>query len=228
MPKRAKKRSRRHPSPKPKQLSQRSDRLLYDVLMMGNTAALLDEDARWNDGWRELTQSMAVVESLLAHTRSLIEFLYPPKRVTSKNRRKRGEIFALDYCATGWHAQGGKELATLRKAIDRDIVHLSLAELPATRSGEYARLVATLRGAISAFLDDATGLPVQTRTAIRAALDPDRGPARAGDTTRVSMPIPAMPVPRRANGQPARTSARAIRPKKPAGGEPLEVLRRAR
>ncbi len=228
MPKRAKKRPRRLALPTPNQLSERSDRLLYDVLMMRNTAALLDEDASWNEGWRELTQSMAVVESLLAHTRSLIEFLYPPKRVTSKHRRKRGEVFALDYCRAGWHAPRGKELAKVRKAIDRDIVHLSLAELPATRSGEYARLVATLRGAISAFLDDATRLSTQTSTDIRAALDPERAPARVGETTRVSMPIPAMPLPRRANGRPAQTPARAIRPKEPSPDEPLEVLRRAR
>jgi hypothetical protein len=206
MAKRATKRSDASRLPSLVAFGARTDRLLYEVLMLGNTAALLDEEAPLDEGWRELTQSMAVVESFLAHAGSLLDFLYPPKRVVKHNRRKRGEIFAFDYCRPGWQAGAWEDLGAVRKAIQRDLAHLSLAELPATSVGEYARMVAMLRRALAGFLEHADGMPGQTKAQIRTALERERArgrlirasrPATSTAATSVAgTPVAAAPAPR--------------------------------
>jgi hypothetical protein len=206
------------------QLGERADRLLYDVLMLGNTAALLRDQVH-RGGWRELTQSMAVVESFLAHTRSVLDFLYPPKRVTKKNRRKKGEIYALDYCVPGWRAKAWKDIGTVRKAIDRDLVHLSLAELPATRSGEYARILTTLRGALSAFLDEAGNLRGPAKAQIRAALDRGDASAHTDDTERAPAAGSETSPRRRSTDRPSRARVVAAPAGTRARGRALQAPR---
>jgi hypothetical protein len=186
------------PPPTPAQLRERADRLLYEVLMLCNTAALLDQDRGANDGWQELTQYMALVESFLTHTRSLLGFLYPPRRVLEHNRRKPSEIYALDYCGSSWRARRWNEVATVRSTIRRDVRHLSFAGLPVAPSGEYARVVAALKTSLCSFLDDASGLSVVAKSRLRAALDQSAAAAGgAEDSPRPSMPVPAIPVPSR-------------------------------
>ncbi len=166
--------------------------------MLCNTAALLDEDEGRNDGWKELTQYMTVVESFLIHTRSLLGFLYPPKRMLEKNKRKAGEVYALDYCNPSWRGRPWKEITSVRATIRRDIVQLSLARLPVARSGEYARVVAALKAGLSSFLDDAERLSAGAKTQLRAALERSGGSAgKRADAAHLPMPIPAIPVPSR-------------------------------
>ncbi len=166
--------------------------------MLCNTAALLDENAGRNDGWKELTQYMTVVESFLTHTRLLLGFLYPPKRVLEKNKRKRSEVYAFDYCDPSWRARPWKEIATVRATIRRDIRQLSLARLPVARSGEYARVVAALKASLASFLDDAERLSAGAKAQLRTALERSGGGAgKRADAAHVPMPIPAIPVPSR-------------------------------
>jgi hypothetical protein len=186
------------PRPTPAQLRERADRLLYEVLMLCNTAALLDEDSAGKDGWRDLTQYMALVESFLTHTRSLLGFLYPPKRVLRRNKRKASEVYALDYCGSSWRARRWNEAASVRSTIRRDVLHLSLAGLPVARSSEYGRVVAALRTSLWSFLDDASGLSVSAKSRLRAALEQGAaGASSHAGAAQVSMPAPAIPVPRR-------------------------------
>ena len=179
-------------APTPEHLAHGANRLLYEVLMMSNAAALLDEEQPGDSSWEELTRYMAVVESFLTHTHSLLSFLYPPKRARLAKPSKRRPI-AADYCAEGWRARPWKGVAAVRKTIARDVRGLSFAELPAARSWEYARLVAALRGSLSWFLDEAQGLSPQVHQQIRSVIDG----ARNGDGA-FNPSIPAMPLPTRA------------------------------
>lgn len=180
------------------QLRERAERLLYEVLMLSNTAALLDEDTGAHEGWRELTRYMAVVESFLADTHSLLRFLYPPRRVLERNKRKPAEVFALDYCGATWRARPWARVGKVRATIRADMQHLSLAALPVTRSEEYARVVVALRTSLASFIDDAQLLSARSRSRLRAALEVSaRAPAGLG-SARPAMPVPAIPVPRRA------------------------------
>ena len=82
--------AQRRPVPRHRSFANERERLLYEVLMLSNTAALLDEDVGTYEGWRELTRYMAVVESFLAHTHSLLRFLYPPRRVLDTQQAQAG------------------------------------------------------------------------------------------------------------------------------------------
>jgi hypothetical protein len=174
------------------ELAQGANRLLYEVLMMSNAATLLDEEQPWDSDWEGLTRYMAVVESFLAHTHSLLSFLYPPKRLRRARGPKR-RVLAADYCGEGWRARPWKGVGAVRKTIARDLAGLSFAELPAARSWEYARLVAALRGSLSWFLDDAQHLPPEVHEQIRTVI----AGARQGGTP-ANPSIPAMPLPTRA------------------------------
>jgi hypothetical protein len=185
-------------SPTAAELRERAQRLLYEVLMLCNTAALLDEEGRRHEGWRELTRYMAVVESFLVHTHSLLGFLYPPKRVLQKNNRKPAEVYALDYCGASWRARPWAKIGRVRATIRQDLRHLSLARLPVARSEEYARVLAALKTSLSSFLDDAELLSVTSRSRLRAALEESGGNSIGRlHSTPVQMPVPAIPVPSR-------------------------------
>jgi hypothetical protein len=194
-------------SPTPAQLRERAERLLYEVLMLSNTAALLDEHTGASDGWKELTSYMAVVESFLLHTHSLLGFLYPPKRVLRKNKRKPDEVYALDYCGASWRARPWAHIDRVRATIRQDALHLSLARLPVTRSDEYARVLVALRRSLSSFLDDADRLSVSSRSRLRAALEESGGGGgrRHDDAAHPSARIPAIPVPSRFLGTESRS-----------------------
>jgi hypothetical protein len=186
--------------PTPAQLRERGERLLYEVLMLSNTAALLDEDVRAHEEWRELTRYMAVVESFLVHTHSLLRFLYPPRRVIDRNKRKPAEVFALDYCGATWRARPWARVGKVRATIRQDMQHLSLARLPVARSEEYGRVVAALKTSLASFVDDAQLLSSRSRSRLRTALEESAGGtrgARGVDAAPPPIPVPAIPVPRR-------------------------------
>jgi hypothetical protein len=225
------------------EVGRRSDRLLYEVLMLRNTATLLEHGIESHQGWRELTESIAVVESFLTQTRSLLGFLYPPKRVIAGKRRKRGEVFAMDYCAAGWRAPRWAGARSVRAAAGRDIARLSIDQLPRTGTGEYAGIVSTILGAIALFLADADGLSEHTRSHLRDALQHDRArpqataaavaptvaasvppataPAKAPHTVEGAIPIATAPVRHRAPGAHVREGPVSGRLAKPVPGGPV-------
>jgi hypothetical protein len=184
-------------APTPAQLRERAERLLYEVLMLANTAVLLDEDGGAHEGWRELTRYMTVVESFLVHTHSLLRFLYPPRRVLDRNKRKPAEIFALDYCGASWRARPWARVGKVRSTIRDDMLHLSLARLPVARSEEYARVVVALKTSLSSFIDDAQLLSSRSRSRLRAALEESGGAGPSVEAARAPVPVPSIPVPRR-------------------------------
>ncbi len=196
-------------APTAEELARGANRLLYEVLMMSNAAALLDEEHPWEGGWEGLTRYMAVVESFLVHTHSLLSFLYPPTRARRARGAKR-RVVAADYCADGWRARPWKGVGAVRKTIARDVAGLSFAELPAARSWEYARLVAALRGSLSWFLDEARALPPDVRKQIQGVID------GSGNGNGAFTPaIPAMPLPTRAG-----LATSGIAPGELPGGRP--------
>jgi len=183
--------------PTPGQLRERGERLLYEVLMLSNTAALLDSDTGAHEDWRELTRYMALVEAFLVHTHSLLRFLYPPRRVLDRNKRKPAEVFALDYCGTSWRARPWARVSKVRATIRQDMQHLSIAKLPVARSEEYARVLAALKTSLSSFIDDAQLLSSRSRSRLRAALEESAG-VGSMDSAEPPIPVPAIPVPQRA------------------------------
>ena len=68
----------KRPTFTPDQLKIGGNHLLYEVQMFCNTAALMEEGG-WEWGWKDKTEYMAVLESFLMHTRSLMYFLCPPR-----------------------------------------------------------------------------------------------------------------------------------------------------
>jgi len=91
------------PTLTPDQLQIGGNHVLYDVQMLCNNAALLEDGSRWS-GWDDKTLYMAVLESFLMHIRSLMYFLCPPKR-HRQNPLKARELFAEDFCQPGWKAK---------------------------------------------------------------------------------------------------------------------------
>src|SRR5437899_9297385 len=94
------------PRPSSVQLAQGGNDLLYEVQMLSNTAALLDDERDWNTGWgwQSLTLYMAVVESFLIHARVLMDFLCPQRRWEKQAVNLDG-LFAADYCTGSWRAE---------------------------------------------------------------------------------------------------------------------------
>jgi hypothetical protein len=87
-------------TPPPERLIQGGNHLLYETQMLFNTAALLDDRERWDDGWAQKTLYMATIESLLVHRRSLMDFYFPPSNYATDKRRE-SDILAHDFC-DGW------------------------------------------------------------------------------------------------------------------------------
>ena len=89
------------------QLQIGGNHLLYDVQMLCNTAALLEDDSRWSWGWQDKTQYMAVVESFLVHARSLMYFLCPPKGYKQSKLSRNGSCLrSISAYRGGWPSHG--------------------------------------------------------------------------------------------------------------------------
>jgi len=87
------------PTPTADELLQGANHLLYEVLMLSNTAAVIEDDSQWNTGWgwAEQTLYLSSVETFLTHARSLMDFVCPPSDYETRPVHERG-IFAADYC----------------------------------------------------------------------------------------------------------------------------------
>lgn len=175
----------------PDQLQIGGNHLLYDVQMLCNTAALLEDDSRWSWGWQDKTQYMAVVESFLVHTRSLMYFLCPPKGYKQSKLKER-ELFAVDFCRSGWAAKPWSGFGAERDAISADLMHLSIDRLEVGRNWEYTRLLSQLKAMLLGFLDDADErLSSHIKGEIRAALNGKR--VAVADTTTRLVIAPSLP-----------------------------------
>jgi hypothetical protein len=102
--------------------------LLYAVGMLVNTVDLYREMCVQQSSWREQARLFAVVESNLAHARTLMDFLFPVGAHT--NRRKHRDILAADYCTEPWQPTAWDGLNDDRDRISREILHLSFDREP--------------------------------------------------------------------------------------------------
>lgn len=140
--------------------------LLYELLMLSNSVALLDEGWPGSDGlWQGKTLYMAVVESSLVHVRNLMAFFSPGRN------RKDTDTIAVDYCTGEWHPA---RWATFEKdwaAITTDIMHMSYLRAEPARSWPYKELHEGIKAFVEQFLVDADLLNPHFRLQLRAILD---------------------------------------------------------
>ncbi len=156
-------------APTQQELIDGGNHLLYEVLMLNNTVALLRDHARWSHGWEEFTLYMATVESFLVHARSLIDFLCTaPSEVKPFEAR---DIFAFDFC-TAWTPKpwSGDEW----KAISEQIIHLSYNRPEVGRNWEHDDLLYRLDDGIERFLKQADHLHPHFHKQFRHTLDGGR------------------------------------------------------
>jgi hypothetical protein len=156
------------------QLKVAGNHVLYHVQMACNTAALLQEESRWEWGWKDKTEYMAVLESFLMHARSIMYFLVPPKGYR-QNPLKAREVFAEDFCVSGWRAKPWKGFGADRDNISKDLMHLSVDRPEVGRNWEYTRLLRDLGEMLLDFLESADErLSEHLKSGIRAALNGTR------------------------------------------------------
>jgi hypothetical protein len=153
-------------APTPGELTQGGNDVLYEVRMLFNTAALLQDRDLWGRTWQQRTLYMATLESFLVHARSLIDFLCTAPSSTRRVQEK--DIFAFDYCSD-WQPQpwNGDEW----KAISQQIVHMSYRRPEAGRNWEYASMLSKLKALIARFLDASDGLHEHVIGQVRGVLD---------------------------------------------------------
>jgi len=140
----------------PDQLQVGGNHLLFSVAMLCNTTALLSDQGRWSHGWKDKTESMAVLESFLVNARALMYFLCPP-RGYKRNKLKERELFAVDYCPPGWVARPWAGFSAERDRISANLAHLSIDRPPVGAMWEYTRLRQQIGAMLLDFLDAADG-----------------------------------------------------------------------
>jgi hypothetical protein len=149
--------------------AQGANDLLYEVQMLSNTAALLEDDGRWTWGWENKTQYMATLESFLTHARSLADFVCPPSDYETRRIPGRG-IFAADYCTQPWRPQPWPTLREEHRQISAEIQHLTLDRPLVGRNWPYAALRNRLRDMLLNFLDEADLLSSHIEEQLRGVL----------------------------------------------------------
>lgn len=158
-------------TPTPAELEQGASDLTYEVLMLSNTAALLEDDSKWNKGWgwQSKTLYMATVESFLTHARSLMDFVCPPGDYETRTIHARG-IFAADYCSGSWRPPPWGDLRETHKRISVEIQHLSLDRPPVGSNWPYADMRNKLKDMLLDFLTDADQLSGAIKDQLRGVL----------------------------------------------------------
>jgi hypothetical protein len=155
------------------QLRDGGNHVLYSVLMLCNTVALLSDEKRWSHGWKDKTEYMAVLESFLVNVRTLMYFLCPPKGYKQSKLKER-ELFAVDFCPPGWTARRWKGFNEERDRISANLAHLSIDRPPLGEMWEYTRLRDQLAEMLLKFVDDADDrLSAYLKAAIRGVLGGD-------------------------------------------------------
>lgn len=162
------------PTPTATELQQSANDLLYEVQMLSNTAALLEDDRGWNTehGWQSKTLYMALVEAFLTHTRSLADFVCPPGDYETQRVHARG-IFAADYCSGPWRPQPWPTLRQEHKQISTEIEHLSFDRPLVGRNWPYAAMRNRLRDMLLEFVDQADRLSAHVADQLRGVLSDD-------------------------------------------------------
>jgi hypothetical protein len=159
------------PTPTTEDLKQGGNHLLYEVQMLSNAAALLEDDSRWNKGWgwESKTLYMVTLESFLTHARSLTDFVCPPSKWEKQTINERG-IFAADYCTRPWKPQPWGSMRADHKAISKEIEHLTFDRPYMGRNWPYAAMRDKLKEMLLAFLVEADLLSNHVKDQLRGVL----------------------------------------------------------
>jgi hypothetical protein len=160
------------PTPTVAEREQAANDLLYEVQMLSNAAALLEDDHRWTWGWDDKTLYMATLESFLTHARSLADFVCPPSDYETRQIHSRG-VFAADYCTQPWRPQPWPTLREEHKQISVEIQHLTLDRPPVGRNWRYAALRDRLKAMLLSFLDEADLLSSHVKGQLHGVLAND-------------------------------------------------------
>jgi hypothetical protein len=117
--------------------------------MLGHTARLLyGNPSAQSQYWVEKTAYFAMVESLLTHARSLMDFLYRPRGGRST------DVFASDFIG-GWRPPAKwRSFRADRDRIGREIMHLSFDRPPLKTGWNYGELVRRINDALRMFIRD--------------------------------------------------------------------------
>jgi hypothetical protein len=123
--------------------------------MFFNLAALLDDAGRWigAHGWQAKTLYMAVVESLLVHRRSLMDFYFAPDGY-EVDRRKDSTMFAADFCDE-WAPERPTSFREEWGAISEEVMHMTYARPEVASDWPYAQMRDELAGLTRTFIDTA-------------------------------------------------------------------------
>jgi hypothetical protein len=129
--------------------------VLYETQMFFNLAALLDDVDRWINprGWEEKTLYMAVVESMLVHRRSLMDFYFPAAGYDT-DRRRESDMFAADFCDS-WAPMRPALFKDEWSAISEEILHLTYLRPEVASNWPYAQMRDELRNLTKEFTDAA-------------------------------------------------------------------------
>lgn len=176
-----------------------SEHLLYEIEMLGHTARLLyGKPKGQSDYWVDKTEYFALLESLLTHARSLMNFFHPATRRGQDNLRAR------DYISDWRPPPKWEGFDQDRKRIDTEISYLSFKRPDATTGWNYGRVVEGLNEMLLRFIDNVpadhvtadfeaqaraalanpfagwTSVPTQTSQAMKRLVERGR-PAGAGE-----------------------------------------------
>jgi hypothetical protein len=182
------------PAPTAAELEQGADHLIYEVLMLSNAAALLEDDSKWNTGWgwQSNTLYMTALESFLTHARSLMDFVCPPSDYETRRVHERG-IFAADYCSKPWKPQPWPTLREEHKQISTEIEHLSFDRPEVGRNWPYVEMRNKLKVMLLQFVAEADQLSGHINDQLCGVLVDGRHVA-AADTGVPGMALPAAAI----------------------------------
>jgi hypothetical protein len=129
--------------------------VLYETQMFFNLAALLDDVDRWigDHGWQAKTLYMAVVESLLVHRRSLMDFYFPAAGYDADKRRE-SDMFAADFCSA-WVPARPESFKDEWSTISEEVLHMTYLRPEVATNWPYAQMRDELAGVTKEFIDAA-------------------------------------------------------------------------
>jgi len=123
---------------------------LYEVEMLGHTSRLL-YGTPWaqSDYWVHKTAYFAMVESLLTHARSLMDFFHPTRGARST------DVVATDFLSKGWVPPAKwPSFDADRRRIGTEIMHLSFHRSPLKSGWNYGELVRRINEMLRPFIQD--------------------------------------------------------------------------
>jgi hypothetical protein len=163
------------------QLRRGERQVLYEVAMLSNTAALLNDDREWKEGWRWRDEALytATFVSFLMHARSLMDFACPPRGWEKDPKNKRG-LFASDYCSKRWKPERWPKLREQHEEISREIAHLTSDRPVDGTCWPYAELLENLTKNLLRLTDSADRMSEDIRNRLVAILADNNRVAHRG------------------------------------------------